>query len=348
MIQYILRRLLLLPLIMLVVTLILFLLMLQLPLEQRILIYMPAAKPNITPEELAHLRQRVIAQRGLDKPFPLQYVNWLRNLLRGEWGYSPIWRQDVLRGILQRAPATVELSLAAMIPSLLLALFFGPLAARYRRQAPDQIIRSLASVGWAFPSFILALLLMNVFYAWLHWFPAERLSIWAEPIVEAESFRSYTGLYTMDALLNGNLSLLADALRHLVLPGMTLAVAQWALLTRVLRVAMLEALGQDYITTARAKGLPEERVLNFHARRNALLPLISTGGVAVSALISSVVLVELVFNFNGLGRSAVKAILASDIPVAVGFALFTCLITMLASLVADILYAVADPRIRLY
>ncbi len=347
-IKYILRRLLLLPVIMFFVTLILFFLLLQLPLEQRAMLYMPSTKPNISPEELAHLRKLVIEKRGLDKPFPVQYVNWLRNLVRGEWGYSPAWRQDVLLGILQRAPATLELSLAAMIPSLILALLLGPLAARYRRRLPDQLIRSLASIGWAFPSFILGLFLMNVFYAWLHWFPPERVSIWAGPIVSTESFRSYTGLYTVDALLNGELGLFMDALRHLVLPSITLVASECALFTRILRVSTLEVLRQDYITTARAKGLPEGRVMNLHARRNALLPLISTGGVAVSALISGVVLVELVFNFNGLGRSAVKAILASDIPVAAGFALFACLVTMLASLVADVLYAVVDPRVRLY
>lgn len=205
MIRYILRRLFVLPVVMFFVTLILFFLMMQLPLEQRVLIYMPATRPNITSEALAHLRQVVIEKRGLDRLFPIQYLNWLRNLVRGEWGYSPIWRQDVLQGILQRAPATLELSLAAMIPSLLLALSLGPLAARYRRRLPDQVIRLASSVGWAFPSFILGLFLMNVFYAWLGWFPPQRLSIWAEPIVSAEGFRSYSGMYTVDALLNGDL-----------------------------------------------------------------------------------------------------------------------------------------------
>ena len=348
MLKYIIRRLLLLPVIMLLVTLVLFFLMLRLPAEQRAELYMPAIGPNATPERIARLLQRIIEQRGLDKPLPVQYVSWLRNLVRGEWGFSPMWKQDVLAGIVQRAPASLELSLAAMIPASVLALLLGPLAARYRQRWPDQAIRLAASVGWAFPAFILALLLLNVFYAWLHWFPPERLSLWAQTLAQSPSFHSYTGMYTVDALLNGNLRLFLDALIHLVLPALTLGIAQWALMTRVLRASTLEVLHEDYITTARAKGVPELRVLTAHATRNAVLPLISTAGVAVSLLISSSVLVELVYNFNGLGRAAAKAIAAGDVPVAVGFALFTCAVTVVASLIADVLYAVVDPRVRLY
>jgi len=323
-------------------------LMWQLPLEQRAMLYMPSINPHATEEQIARHLQQIIEERGLDRPAPLQYLAWLRNLARGQWGYSPTWRQDVLRGLLSRAPATLELTLAAMIPAVGLALGLGPLAARYRYRLPDQAIRLAASVAWAFPAFILGLLLMNLFYARLGWFPPERWSLWAGQVVRAEPFRWYTGLYGLDALLNGRLDLAVDALRHLALPAATLAVAQWALLTRVLRAAMLEALSQDYIATARAKGLPERRVVRRHAQRNALLPLISTAGVAVSLLITGAALVEIVFSYPGVGRGAVQAILASDVPVAVGFALFSGLVTILASLLADVLYAVADPRVRLY
>lgn len=348
MLRYIARRLLALPVVLLLVTLVLFVLMWQLPLEQRAMLYMPSIKAHPTEAELARLTEQIIERHGLDRPAPVQYLAWLRNLARGQWGYSPTWRQNVLEGLLRRAPATLELALAAMIPAVGLALWLGPLAARYRHHLPDQAIRLAASVAWAFPAFILGLLLMNLFYARLGWFPPERWSIWAGQAVRAEPFRWYTGLYGLDALLNGRLDLAVDALRHLVLPAATLAVAQWALLTRVLRAAMLEALSQDYVSTARAKGLPERQIVRRHAQRNALLPLISTGGVAVSLLITGTVLVELVFSYPGVGRGAVQAILATDVPVAVGFALFAGLVTILASLLADVLYAVADPRLRLY
>lgn len=347
MIAFIARRLLLLPVIMLLVTLVLFVLMWQLPAEQRALIYLPSVNPHITEEEMAALIQKIIAQRGLDRPWPVQYASWLGGLLRGEWGYSPVWRQDVLQGLLQRAPATLELMIAAMIPALLLSLWLGPAAAARWRSPFDRLIRALASVGWAFPAFILALLLMSVFYAWLHWFAPERLSVWAKPLVNAPGFHAYTGMMTVDALLNGQPALFVDALRHLALPAMTVGVAQWALLTRVLRSSTLETLRQDYITTARAKGVSERIVLREHARRNAVLPLISTAGSAVSLLISGTVLAEIIFAFNGVSRAAAIAILSADVPVAVGFTLLCCLVTTLASLAADILYALADPRIRL-
>jgi peptide/nickel transport system permease protein len=139
-----------------------------------------------------------------------------------------------------------------------------------------------------------------------------------------------------------------DALRHLFLPAVSLAFAEWALLTRIMRSSMLDVLGQDYVTTARSKGAPESQVFSVHIRRNALLPVISAGGAAVSMLMSGVVVIESVFNINGIGRAAAEAMLGADIPVAVGFSIFTCTVTVIASLVADLLYAFADPRVRLY
>jgi peptide/nickel transport system permease protein len=348
MIQYIIRRLLVLPIIMLLVTLILFFLLYQLPPEQRAQVYMPQLRPGTTEEQEVKITRDIIERYGLDEPFPVQYVAWLRNIVVGEWGWSPSWSQPVLEGILWRAPASAELALAATIPSIILALVLGSLAARHYGRPPDHVVRTIAFVGWAFPSFILGLMLMNILYAWLGWFPPERLSMWAERFVESETFRTYTGMYTVDALLNGNLRLFWDAVRHLVLPAFTLAVAQWALLTRIMRSSLLDVLGQDYIVTARAKGVREQRVVNLHARRNAIIPVISTGGVMVSLLISGVAVVETIFNFAGLGRAAVEAILAADIPAVVGFTLFTCLVTVLSSLVTDVLCAVADPRARVY
>jgi ABC-type dipeptide/oligopeptide/nickel transport system permease component len=155
-------------------------------------------------------------------------------------------------------------------------------------------------------------------------------------------------MYTVDALLNLDLRLFWDALRHLVLPAISLALAEWALLTRIMRSSMLEVLRQDYVTTARSKGVPESQVFRRHVRRNALLPVISTGGVAVGMLMSGIVVIESVFNINGVGSAAAEAMAGTDVPVAVGFAVFTCVVTVLGSLVADLLYAVADPRVRLY
>jgi len=347
-IKYIIRRLLILPVIIFLVTLILFFIILQLPVEQRVWVYVPSFNPHLEPEEVEELIQEIIERRGLNEPLPVQYAKWLRELVAGRWGYSPAWREFVLDGILKRAPATIELALSAMVPSILFAVVLGSAAARRNNRLPDHLVRAASFVAWAFPPFILALLLMNVFYAWLGWFPPERMSIWASPIVTSEEFRTYTGLLTVDALLNTNLDIFWDAIRHLVLPAFTLALTVWALLTRIMRSSLLDTLRQDYITTARAKGVPERHIIGRHARRNAILPVISAGGVMVSLLITGVVVVEVIFNFNGVGRWAVRAIMQSDIPVAIGFALFSCILTVLASLLADVLYAVVDPRVRLF
>jgi peptide/nickel transport system permease protein len=347
MLQYAVRRLLILPLIMILVSFVLFLLVVQLPVEQRAAIYVPSTRPNITPEQYQALLQATIERYGLDRPFLVQYGFWLRSLVHGGWGYSPTWRQSVLEGLLQRAPATIELTLYAMIPATTLAIGLGTLAARRWRGVPDYLVRAAAYVGWAFPPFILALILVNVFYAWLGWFPPERASLWAGELMNSPAYRPYTRLLTLDALLNGNLRLFWDALRHLVLPAFSLALLEWALLTRIMRSSLLEVLGREYITTARAKGLPEPVVIGRHARRNALLPVISAGGVVTSLLISSIIVVEVIFGINGVGRWAMRAILESDVPVAIGFALFSCTVVVLASLSADLLYAVVDPRIRL-
>ena len=348
MIPYVLRRLAALPLIVFLVTIILFSLMWQLPIELRARIYVPTTNRFLLPEEEAALVERSIRIYGLDRPWPVQYVSWLRNLVVGEWGYSAVWQQPVLDGLLQRAPATAELVLVSMVPCIAMAVALGGRAARYRERVPDHLIRAATFLGWAFPSFVLGLILMNVFYAWLGWFPPGRLSLASGVIIHSDQFQSYTGLHTVDALLNLDLRVFWDAIRHLVLPAFCLALAEWALLTRIMRSSMLSVLRQDYVTTARSKGAPERQVFDRHVRRNALLPVISTGGVAVGMLMSGVVVIESVFNINGIGSGAADAMASVDIPVAVGFAVFTCAVTIVASLVADLLYAFADPRVRLY
>lgn len=347
MVQFILRRLLALPLILFFVTGIIFLMILQIPAEERVIAYLPSGSPNLTDEEYAHLLEVTITRYGLDRSPADQYAAWISNLTRGDWGYSPTWRQPVLVGLMRRAPATIELTLFASIPAFLLAIVLGALSVRVQGRLPDYLVRAGTFLGWSFPPFILALILMNVFYAWLGWFPPERMSLWASDLVRSESFHSITGLLTVDALLNRNVPLFWDALRHLALPGFTLAFAVWGLLTRIMRSSLLEVMSMEYITTARSKGLSERKVVSRHALHNALLPVISMGSVISASLITTVTVIEMVFNYNGIGRWAVLSFLSYEIPVTVGFAIFSCVVTLLASLVADILYALVDPRIRL-
>ena len=348
MLKYVVRRLLVLPVVLFVVTLVLFVLFLQVPPSERVRVYLPSVRPRMTAEETEKLIQATIERYGLNEPLSVQYREWATSLLEGDWGYSPTWREPVLEGLLRRVPATLELVLFALVPAILLAVVLGRVAARRRGAVPDHLVRSAAFLGWAFPPFILALVLLNVAYARTGWFPPERMSIWAGPIVNGDGFRAYTGMLTVDALLNGQPRIFWDAIRHLVLPATCLALAEWALLTRVMRASLLDVQRHDYITTARAKGLSETQVVKRHAMRNALLPVISTAGVTPPLLITGVAVVEVVFNFNGVGRWAVQGFLNTEIPVTVGFALASCIVTVLSSLLADLLYAVVDPRVRLY
>jgi peptide/nickel transport system permease protein len=345
MIKYILGRILTIPTIMFVVSIILFVIILQVPPEARANIYIPSTGSNISQEEYQSLVEATIKRYGLDQPFYIQYIKWGRNFLSGDWGYSPTWRQSVREGFVQRIPATFELVLFSFLPTFFLAVIFGGIAALFENKAYDHGIRVLAFIGWALPPFILGLLLLNVLYARFHWFPPERLSLWANQILYSNDFHSYTGLLTIDALLNRNPELLMDALRHLVLPGITLSFVQWSLLTRVMRSSLLDALRQDYITTARSKGLPERRVVNVHAGRNGILPVISTAGSATTMFISNIMIVEIVFTFNGVGRWAVKSALSYDIPVTLAFVLMMSAVVVLANLATDILYVLIDPRI---
>lgn len=347
MLRSIVRRLLLLPSILFIVSLVLFAIILWVPAEQRVEIYLPSTGSNITEEEMERLIQTTIERYGLDQPLHVQYSKWLLNLLQGNWGFSPTWKQPVLEGILQRAPASLELSLVTLIPTVFFAIVLGGWAARRQNRLTDHLIRGASFLGWAFPSFILGLFLMNLLYARLHWFPPGRLSLWASDVVNSPDFQSFTGMLLLDSLLNANFAVFMDAARHLVLPATTLGVLQWSLMARVMRSSMLEALNQEYITTARAKGVPEERVATRHATPNAILPVISIAGVSTSLFLTNLMVIEVLFDFNGVGRYAVKAAVSFDAPVAMGFVLIMCLTVIFSSLLADIAYSIVDPRVRL-
>jgi peptide/nickel transport system permease protein len=204
-----------------------------------------------------------------------------------------------------------------------------------------------AIVGWSFPTFVFALLLLLVFYAKTGWFPPGRLSDWANMVVLSPDFTRYTQLNTIDALLNLRLDVFVDALRHMLLPVFTLCYVQWAMLLRLTRSSMLESLRQDYMYTARAKGLPESVVINLHARRNALLPVVTVGGLTVVGLISGVVVTETIFNYPGLGSAAAQAAASLDVLTVLGVVLLTAGMLIIANLVVDVLYAFLDPRVRL-
>ena len=341
---YVLRRLIMLPLVLIGVTLLIFALLQMLSPFSRLAMFV--TDPNQLkqgPEQL----QEMVEALGLDDPVWVQYGRWLNQLLHGDLGWSESGRQPVINALRTRIPGTLELALFAVIPVIFGGIWLGKLTAVHQNKPIDHVGRVVAIIGWSFPTFVLGLLALFVFYGILRWFPPGRLSIAASRIVNSDTFTAYTGLHTIDAILNGNGTVLGDALRHLVMPVITLAYLSWALIMRVMRSSMLEAMRQDYVTTARAKGLVERTVINKHAKRNALLPVTTIGGTMFAGLMGGVVITETVFNRPGLGRFAASAATQLDIPSVLGFALFNGIIFVLMNLFVDLLYAYFDPRVRL-
>jgi len=295
------------------------------------------------PEQL----QEMVEALGLDDPVWVQYGRWLNQVFHGDLGWSESARLPVVSALKSRVPGTVELALLAVIPVIFGGIWLGKLTAVHQNKPLDHVGRVVAIVGWSFPTFVFGLLAIMIFYGVLGWFPPGRISIAALRIVNSDAFRSYTGMYTIDGILNGNWFVVGDALRHLVMPVVSLAYLSWALIMRVMRSSMLEAMRQDYVTTARAKGVTERVVINKHAKRNALLPVTTIAGTMFAGLMGGVVITETVFNRPGLGRFAASAATQLDIPSVLGFALLNGILFVLMNLVVDVLYAYFDPRVRL-
>ena len=350
---YIIRRLLILPLILFGVTLLIFGMLQVLGPVERSALYVrdiPKTERQV---------DAIITRYGLDKPFYVQYWNWLvgtvdgstgervGGVLRGDLGYSRSGREPVIEVLIRRLPATMELALWAMIPVIAFGIWLGVKAALNHNKLFDQVARVFAIIGWSFPTFVFALLLLLVFYARLDWFQPGQLSAGFSQEVIKPGFTQYTHMMTIDSLLNLRFDIFIDALRHLIMPVTTLMVVEVALLLKITRSAMLEEMRQDYVTTARAKGLPEKMITNRHIRRNALIPVITVAGLTLAGLMGGVVITETVFDYPGIGSWAAAAAVSLDVLSMLGYALFSAVLLVAANLIVDILYAVLDPRVRL-
>lgn len=269
---------------------------------------------GMEPETLARLR----AQMGLDDPLPLQYVRYLGDLLRGDLGHSLTTRAPVRDEILARLPATLQLAAAATLIVLLLALPLGILSALHRGGPLDGLTMIGALLGVSLPSFWFGMMLILLFALTLGWLPSGGGgdgTVWAR-------------------------------LQALILPALTLAAGMLGLVTRITRASLLDVLGQDYVQTARAKGLATSVVLIRHALRNALIPVVTVLGLQFAGLLGGAVIVETIFAWPGLGRLAVNAVWRRDYPVVMGTVLFFAAATVLVNLATDILYTAINPRIR--
>ncbi|MFW9907971.1 MAG: ABC transporter permease [Candidatus Thorarchaeota archaeon] len=290
----------------------------------------------------------IIESHGFNEPLHIQYFLYLSNLFQGDWGISTSTSfRPVLEVISTKFPATIELSIIAMIFAILLGIPLGILSATRKDKPVDHVTRVFSLAGVSMPIFWFALMLKYVLFYQLtimglpHLPPGERYSL-----VTFRSFDYITGFLLVDSLLVGNVPLFVDAALHLAMPGFCLGYLTLAIITRMMRSSMLEVLKEDYITLARSKGLTERIVVYRHALRNALIPTVTVIGLAFGGLITGAVLTETIFNWPGLGRWAVRAILSSDLAAINGFTLLVALIFVTANLIVDLIYGTLDPRIR--
>ncbi len=297
----------------------------------------------------------IIASHGLDQPLYIQYFMYIRDLLRGDWGLSMSTAGDdpVLYVISQKLPATVELAIMAMVFAVVLGIPLGILSATKKDRSVDHVTRVFSLAGVSMPIFWFGLLLKYVFFY--------EFSMWGLPnLPEGYRYNSFiwdqltggngyvpiTNFVLLDSILYGSPAAFINGLSHLILPGFCLGYLTLAVITRMMRSSMLEVLKEDYITLARSKGLRERTVIYRHALRNAMIPTVTVIGLAFGGLMSGAVLTETIYEWPGLGRWAVRAILNSDIAAINGFTLLVALIFVTANLIVDLVYGVLDPRIR--
>lgn len=279
-------------------------------------------------------------QLGLDLPLYQQYGRYVLDLVQGDLGTSIRTNRPVLEDLQAFFPATLELALVALFLAILVGVPLGVLSAVYHNRAIDQIARTLAVTGISTPAFWLGLGAIVLFYGHLGWLPGGgRLSEGLTPP------STITGFYLIDALLEGNFSLFVDALKHLILPAATLGFVTLGVISRQIRSAMLDQLGEDYIRTARAYGLSKWTVILRHALPNALIPSVTVLGLTLGDLLYGAVLTETVFAWPGMGAYVVKSIQSLDFPAVMGFAILVSFIYVLLNMAIDLLYRVIDPRI---
>ncbi len=270
-----------------------------------------------TAADIAHAR----TQYGLDKPLPTQFALWVGELLQGNLGQSLFLQRPVAQALMERAEPTLFLALFAVAIAAAIGIPSGMAAAIWRGSAADQAVSSVAMLGASVPSFWLGLILIQLFAVKLGWFPA---SGYGDPTAG-----------------------FADRLHHLLLPALVLGLLNSALIIRFTRASMLDILGEDYVRTARAKGLPERVIMIKHVLRNALVPIVTVLGLTLALMIGGTVVTETVFNLPGVGNLVVRAVLRRDYPVIQGTLLVIAAIYVFINLAIDFLYTLVDPRIRL-
>jgi len=266
---------------------------------------------------------RMRANLGLDQPVPIQYLKWIRALAKGDFGLSYTDNRSVLSEIEQRLPNTLILAGTSFILALIISIPLGIYSAQRARSAADNIVSAGSFIGLAIPVFWFGIVMIIIFSVKLHWLPS-------------------SGMYTTNKPAS-----LPDLLKHLIMPAIVLATPTVAQLTRFVRASMLEVMSQDYVRTARSKGLSETRVIYLHVLRNALVPIITIIGILLQVVVAGAAITESVFGWPGMGRLAVDAAFTRDYPVVMGITVLVAAFVILINLVTDLAYMLVDPRVRL-
>jgi peptide/nickel transport system permease protein len=296
-----------------------------------------ALGPEATQEQINAMREAW----GLNKPLYVQYGIFLKNLVQGNLGYSLVSKRAVTEELGYYFPATFELTTASMVLSIILGIFIGIVSAVYRNRLFDHLTRTYCLFGISMPVFWLGLLLLLLFYVKLGWLPG------GGRIADGIQVERLSGFLILDSLLTGNWEALGSALLHLVLPAFCLSSSFLATISRIARSSVLQVIREDYVRTARAKGVPEFLVMSKHVLRNSVLPVITISGILYGQLLGGAVLTETIFSWPGMGRYVVRSILHLDFQPILGFTVLVAVLYALANLTVDLLYSVVNPQIRL-
>ena len=297
---------------------------------------MMAGERGVTPERHAEL----MARFGFDKPWWEQYLTFLGNILHGDLGNSIVTKTPVLTEFLTLFPATLELSVCAILFAILIGLPAGVLAASRRGTIFDHGVMAITLTGYSMPIFWWGLLLIILFSGTLGWTPVSGridLLYYFDPV---------TGFMLIDSVLSEQEGAFFSAFEHLALPAVVLGTVPLAVIARQTRSAMLEVLSEDYVRTARAKGLPNRRVVGLHAFRNALIPVVTTIGLQTGVLLGGAILTETIFSWPGVGKWLIDSIFRRDYPAVQGGLLLIASVVMIVNLLVDLTYGLIDPRIR--
>lgn len=291
---------------------------------------------HATVERAAALREEM----GLNKPIYVQFGDYMVSAVHGDLGKSVITKTSITDELMRRFPATVELALAAICIATVLGITLGTISAVRQNSIFDYGTMVVALMGVSMPIFWLGLMMIIIFSVTLGWLPSSgRIAIGMMP-------DNITGLYLLDSILTGNMESFSDAFQHLIMPALALGSYSTAIIARMTRATMLETIRQDYIRTARAKGLSERVVILKHGLRNAMIPVVTVIGLQVGSLLGGAVLTETVFSWPGIGSYVVEGIMASDYPRVQGAVLLIGTIFVVVNLIVDILYSYLDPRIQ--